>query len=255
MQGLFRQLGLSGVQREQFIKNLSDYEERNSDLNAAAEALGIEINAPEIGKARGELYADHATAQKALLGEDGYRKLQGFDRTASMRESVANLAGLAAVNGVAFSPMQAEQLVSALAEAVPAYRTGGRASLVDAEPVAVQVALARVLTTEQQAVLATQEAPGGAGGLFHPRWNAELNRATRLEKEAAAVAVRRGDDWAARASWQLPCRAGARRRPSRGAYDNRDGRRQAAAPRPICGPEAVIHFGRCHSNLCLSIQR
>lgn len=182
--GLFRQLGLSAEQREQFVRNLSQREERDSDLSAAAQAVGVELNAEEISSARGEIYSEYAVAQKALLGEAGYRALQEYDRTAGLREVVANLAGLAAVNGVALSPAQAEQLVSELAEAVPAYRNGGRASLLEAEPDAVQAALARVLTAEQQAVLATQEAPGVAGGLFHARWNAELTRATSAEKEA-----------------------------------------------------------------------
>ncbi len=185
--GLFRQLELSHVQRERFIRNLSDLEERQGDLHGAAQALGFDLNAKEIVKARGELYSDLAAAQKTVLGEAGYRALQEYDRTASVREAVGRLAGLAAVNGVAFSPAQAEQLVSALAEAVPAYRTGGRAALTDAEPTAMQAALARVLTVEQQAVLTTQEAPGSAGGLFHARWNAEMGRATRAEKDAAAA--------------------------------------------------------------------
>jgi chromosome segregation ATPase len=184
--GLFRQLDLSHVQRERFIRDLSELEERQSDLHAAAQAVDIDLSAKEINKARGELYSELAAAQKALLGETGYRAMQEYDRTASVREAVGRLAGLAAVNGVAFSPAQAEQLVPALAEAVPTYRTGGRASLVDAEPTAVRAALARVLTAEQQAVLATQEATGSAGGLFHARWNAELGRATRAEKDAAA---------------------------------------------------------------------
>jgi hypothetical protein len=185
--GLFRQLGLSHMQRERFIRNLSELEERNSDLSAAARAVGIDQNAKEIAKARGEFYSEHAAAQKALLGEGGYRAMQDFDRTASVRDAVGRLAGLAAVNGVAFSPAQAEQLVSALAEAVPAYRTGGRAALTDVEPIAVQAALARVLTAEQQAVLNTQEAPGSAGGLFHARWNAEMTRVMRAERDSAAA--------------------------------------------------------------------
>lgn len=185
--GLFRQLDLSHVQRERFIRNLSDLEERLGDLHAAAQAVGFDLNAKEIIKARGELYSDHAAAQKALLGEDGYRAMQDFDRTASVRDAVGRLAGLAAVNGVAFSPAQAEQLVSALADAVPTYRTGGRAALTDVEPAALQAALARVLTAEQQAVLTTQEAPGAAGGIYHARWSAELGRAMRAEREAAAA--------------------------------------------------------------------
>lgn len=181
--GLFRQLGLSEAQREQFIRNFSEREERHSDLNAAAQALGIDPASPEIVKARGELYTEHAKAQKALLGEAGYRALEEYDRTSSLRESVGNLAGLAAVSGVPLAAGQTDALVRALAEAVPQYRSGGRASLTDAEPAAVDAALRRVLTPEQQAVLTTQEAPGAAGGIFHARWNGELNRAAAAERK------------------------------------------------------------------------
>ncbi len=181
--GLFRQLGLSEAQREQFIRNFSEREERHSDLNAAAQALGIDPAAPEIVKARGELYADHAKAQKALLGEAGYRALQEYDRTSSLRESVGNLAGLAAVSGVPLAAGQTDALVRALAETVPQYRSGGRAALTEAEPAAVDAALRQVLTPEQYTVLTTQEAPGAAGGIFHARWNGELNRAAAEERK------------------------------------------------------------------------
>lgn len=181
--GLFRQLGLSEAQRAQFIRNFSEREERHSDLNAAAQALGIDPASPEIVKARGELYADHAKAQKALLGEAGYAAMQEYDRTSSLRESVANLAGLAAVSGVPLAAGQADALVRALAETVPQYRTGGRAALTEAEPATVEAALRQVLTTEQFSVFTTQEAPGAAGGIFHARWNGELLRAMAEEKK------------------------------------------------------------------------
>lgn len=182
-EGLFRQLGLNEAQREQFIRNFSEREERHSDLNAAAKALGFELESPDIVKARGELYAEHDKAQKALLGEAGYRAMEDYDRTSRVRESVANLAGLAAVSGVPLLAGQTEALVRALAEAVPGYRRGGTATLTDAEPAAVDAALAQVLTPEQHAVLKTQEAPGGAGGIFHARWTGELNRATAAERK------------------------------------------------------------------------
>lgn len=184
---LFRRLNLVARQREQFIENLAMRDERHSDLNAAAESQGFGLSDPGISKLRGELYSDYEKEQKALLGEAGYKELVDFDRTSRLRDTVANLAGLATVSGVALTPAQTEQLVRALAESSPAYRKGGRASLTDPDTdwAAVQATLPVILTEEQRTLFATQEPSAGAGGLLHAKWNAELLRATKAEKAKA----------------------------------------------------------------------
>lgn len=179
---LFHELQLNEAQRAEFIENLARREERHSDLNAAAQALRIDSSDREMAKLRGELYSEAAKAQKALLGESGYLRVQEFDRTAGLRESVSNMAGLAAVSGLPLSRAQLDQLVSQLAEQSPEYRNGGRASLMDANPAALPAVLAGILTAEQQRLFSTQEAPGGSGAIFHAQWNAALVQATKAEK-------------------------------------------------------------------------
>lgn len=183
---LWRRLGLEGAQREQFIAHLASRDERHDDLNAAARSQGIDLNDPGLVRLRGELYRDYEQAQRALLGEVGYVQLQEFERTAGLRNTVGSLAGLAAIEGVPLTMAQTEQLVLALAACSPGYGRGGAASVSDLDWNAVPAALAQVLTPEQRALLATQEAPGG--GLFHAKWNGALTRATRAERERAEAA-------------------------------------------------------------------
>ncbi len=182
---MFRELQLNEAQRTEFIDNLARRDERHSDLNAAVQALREDPANLEISKLRGEIYSEAAKAQKALLGEAGYQRVQEFDRTAGLREAVGNMAGLAAVSGMALSPAQMDQLVRKLAEQSPEYSKGGRASLMDVNPAALPAVLAGVLTAEQQRLFATQEAPGGAGAIFHAQWNAALVQATKAERQKA----------------------------------------------------------------------
>ena len=183
---LFRGLNLDAPQREAFIANKAKLDESNSDLNAAAQAQGFDVNDPAIVKLRGELYSSYEKAQRELLGEAGYRELKEFERTSSARDRIGSLAGLAAVSGVALTPVQIDQLLRAFADASPAYRKGGSASIADLDWTALEAAMGTILSAEQRTLFATQETPGGAGGLYHARWNAELVRATRAEKAKAA---------------------------------------------------------------------
>jgi len=192
---LFRELQLNDTQRAQFIENLARRDERVSDLNAAAHALGMDLGAHgvvtsgqgEIPKLRGVLYSEAAQAQKSLLGETGYLRVQEYDRTAGLRETVGNMAGLAAVSGMALSSAQLDQLVRKLADQSPEYRKGGRASLMDMNPAELPTVLAAVLTAEQQRLFSTQESPGAAGAIFHAQWNAALVQATKAEKQNASA--------------------------------------------------------------------
>lgn len=185
---LFRHLAFEARQREEFIANLAARDERHSDLNAAAQSVGVDLNDPGLVRLRGEIYHGYEEAQRALLGETGYAQLREFERTAGLRNTVGNLAGLAAIEGVPLTVPQTEQLVLALAACSPAYGRGGAASVSDLDWSAVPAALATVLTAEQRTLLETQEAPGG--GLFHGKWNGALTRATRAERaQGAAVPV------------------------------------------------------------------
>lgn len=181
----FRGLNLDDAQRAAFVAHKAKLDEQHSDLNAAARAQGFGTNDPAIIKLRGELYSTYEKSQRELLGEAGYRELKEFERTSDVRSNVADLAGLAAVSGLALTPVQRDQLVRAIAEASPTYRKGGRANLaLDVEWPVLQAAMANILTEEQHTLFATQE-PGGSG-LFFARWNAELVRATRAEKAKTA---------------------------------------------------------------------
>lgn len=183
---LFRTLNLDALQREAFIANQAKLDESHSDLNAAALAQGFGTDDPAIVKLRGELYSSKEKAQRELLGEAGYRELKEFERTSSARDWVGNLAGLAAVTGMALTPVQTDQLLRAFVEASSAYRKGGRASVSDLDWPALHAAIDTIMSPEQRALFATQEVPGGAGGLFHARWSAEMYRATQAEAAKTA---------------------------------------------------------------------
>lgn len=90
---LFRQLGWGREKREAFIANVLARNEKWMDLDNLAHDDGD----PEaIAKLRREASEAYDAAQRALLGAEGARRWEQYERTAGIRNMVSTLAGVAA---------------------------------------------------------------------------------------------------------------------------------------------------------------
>lgn len=180
-QPFFRARGLDEKQQEIFKDNVLRRDQQNEDLWQVAKERGYDPMEAAISKLRGQIFADYAEAQRAVLGEEGFKAMSEFDRTADLRERVSNLAGLAAVAGVAFEPGQAEALIRAMAESSDAYRKGGNAYTSTIDWAKLRAQLPAVLSEDQVRILTTMEPPGASGGLHHGEWNTVLNQVKKAE--------------------------------------------------------------------------
>jgi hypothetical protein len=123
---LFRKLGLSPEQIDRFESLMSEADERKIDIQAGALTAGLEDSAGAAATAKRDAESRLHAAQLELLGETGFRQLQEFDRTQSIREWVVwGLAGDLTFTKTPLSAHQGEQLTQILANACPSYRSGG----------------------------------------------------------------------------------------------------------------------------------
>ncbi|MES2697961.1 MAG: hypothetical protein V4773_31155 [Verrucomicrobiota bacterium] len=180
---LYRAAGWSSDRTRAFEDNYMKREEHHMDLNAAAQAQGIDLSDPAIVKMRGEIYREYEKAQRALLGDAGYAQLEDYERTSSLRDIVRAVGGAATVEGTPITSEQAEAVVRVLANASESYRQGKPASATNVDWAAAERELAGVLSDAQLAFFRSVEAPGG---VFHARWGAELNKAMAAERKRKA---------------------------------------------------------------------
>lgn len=176
----FQKLGLSPAQVESFQSNRIKREEQQMDLQGAARTQGLPDNDATIARLGKKVVADYEAAQRTLLGEEGYRNLQDYERGAVLREIVAGLAGGAVVVArEPLSPQQAEQFFQAIANASPAYRDGGASRGTDIDWMAVDAEAEKFLSPTQFAFFKTHEPPLPLGG----RFQSELYRLVDLAKK------------------------------------------------------------------------
>ncbi len=122
---LIRALGLSAVQTDRFIAAEVAAAERTLDIRATAQAQGLDPADPAVATLQRQSAEQLGAAQADLLGADGYRQLQEYERTLPTRGFVDKLAGTLAFTDTPLSPEQAGQLVQLLAGASTGYQNGG----------------------------------------------------------------------------------------------------------------------------------
>ena len=184
---LFRTLGLIPEKVAKFEDNVAKHETDFMDGVAAANAQGLSTGDPAFDalmrSLNSKIDADYSATQQALLGNDGYRQLQNYDRTVQVRGVVSSLAGAAAVAGVAFTDEQAEQLVDALAASNSDYRGGKTATIQNIDWNLADRQASAFLSDSQLAFFKTFASQDGvdrySGALFN-----EVHTATAAEKAA-----------------------------------------------------------------------
>ena len=149
---LFDQLGLPVERANRLRDLLAKRGERSSDLAAAAESQGLKGSDPALGRLRQESEAEFAQEARALIGEEGFKSLQRYERSVEARNFVNEFAGWTPILTTPLSADQAEQLTAALAQTSPEYQAGGRVTLITIDWTAALAAAATILSDEQVAV-------------------------------------------------------------------------------------------------------
>lgn len=122
---LFEQLGLSETQAAQFLAIAEKRGEQEMDLAAVMETRRLPAGDPEVAALKRQVAEDFRVAQTALLGAEGWRHLEAYERSLPARELVNEFAGAATVLNAGITKVQADALASALTGASPAYAQGG----------------------------------------------------------------------------------------------------------------------------------
>ncbi len=112
---LFKKLGLSGVQVDQFKALLVAKLGREGDLAEYARAQGARPVDPDVRALDGQADAEFAAQVRATFGEATYAALQHFDETGAARELTDQLSSALAPTATPLSADQADQLVEILA--------------------------------------------------------------------------------------------------------------------------------------------
>jgi hypothetical protein len=188
----FRQRKLTPGQIGQFQDIIARRDEQNVDLNSIRDlekekngSVSAETEAA-VAKLEDQAKVDAETAQKALLGEEGFHALREYNRTVRMRGCVSDLAGAAAVAGIPFSAEQAEQLTQVLANTSSAYRAGAAASAVDADWNRADEQARGILSAPQMEFFQTVCPPFSFEGRFQRRYHDALAEAAKVDAERKA---------------------------------------------------------------------
>lgn len=162
---LYRALGLAPAQIEEFEKSFVEYRQRYLDLYAIGSAQGESRKATEALASAAK--DEFEKTQQKLLGAEGFRQLQEYDRSRSVRNSVAGaLAGAAAYHDVPITAEQARRLAQAALQAsdqAPAATDEALLRAIDWEKFQAQAR--EILTPAQYEVMRHVYMPSGYRGL------------------------------------------------------------------------------------------
>ncbi len=176
----FREHGLTPEQAARFQEIACARSEAMADIDATVQSLNLAEDDPRIERARSAASEAFQVAQKALLGPDGFRRMEEFQAAISLRNSVRGLAAAALDADIPLSSGQAEQLATLL---VSTGRKSPEIGWVEPNWNAVDALAPGFLTTEQLALLQHVEPSGhGSGGRF---WG-NLNYAISVARHADA---------------------------------------------------------------------
>ena len=172
----FRERGLTPEQIARFQEITLAKIEACADIDATIQSLGLDEEDPRIARVRGVAFADFNAAQKTLLGPDGFRQMEEFQATISLRNTVRGFAAAALDAGIPVSIGQAEQLAAALV-GTGRKSPGGGWTLPNWN--AVDALAPGFLTAEQLALLQRIEPP--ASGRFSQNLDDSVDAARRAD--------------------------------------------------------------------------
>jgi hypothetical protein len=184
---LFQQLGLTPEQISKCEDNLVMRQGIYMDLADALRAQGLPQNGPAAQQIYNQLMAGYDSAQKELLGEDGFNQLNSYDQDFHWKTMANDFAGSATLAGIALSQSQVQQLSDA---AIQASKTPGAGKLADLENTfwtGVDTQAASFLTPAQLDLMKSGEfiGPSGEGSRFQSRLNDLITLGDQADAQAA----------------------------------------------------------------------
>lgn len=152
---LFRKLGLSAAQVDQFKALLTAKLRRQGDLAEYARAQGTRPVDPDVRALDSQADAEFVAHIRATFGDATYEALQHFNDTGAMRELTGQLTTALATTATPLSPAQADQLVEILANnsRAPDGRVSGDPHALNFEAAFAQVQAQALLSPPQLAAL------------------------------------------------------------------------------------------------------
>ncbi|MFT3780623.1 MAG: hypothetical protein QM790_01320 [Nibricoccus sp.] len=140
---------LSPEQIERFEEIMFEAEQDKIDLRLAAKNQGLAPNDPSLKNLQRQNKAKLQEAQKELLGETGYEKLQRYQRLQPLSGFIQNIAVGAAQTDTPLTSQQCGQLLEILASANGSFQKGGNADYSTTDiPVALRKA-EQIITPSQ----------------------------------------------------------------------------------------------------------
>jgi hypothetical protein len=188
---LYRSLGLAPEQRSKFEEIVAKHDEDDRDLEAAVEAQGFTSQESGFGNLYAPLRAKlddvRDAAQRTLLGEEGFRRWQEYERTEDVRTVVAEMTGAVSALGVSLTGQQAEKLVGVMAQASKSYQDGHGASTLNVDWALFDRKAREVLSEAQLTAFRNVEPQGGHGGRYWAAVCVILHKSLETDAEEAAA--------------------------------------------------------------------
>ena len=173
---LYRALGFSAAQIQQFEEAALRREETRFDLSAMLRTGQLSMQTPEGVKVWMQMEERFNESIRILLTDEGdFQRFKDYERGRITRGFTADLATDALVAGVTFSPAQLEQLVATVTAASATFRKGQASNSLDLDWPAIDAGAAAFLNPVQLAWLKTKSVS---------RLNNEFNRLALLADAA-----------------------------------------------------------------------
>jgi hypothetical protein len=180
----FRQMRLTPEQIQKFQHNHVARHERRMDLAGASWQMD-EAGKRTVAELQKKADADYEAAQAELLGPEGYRQLQEYLRTMSVRNSlIRGFAGSATMAGIPLSGEQSDGLMAAAIAAVPNGATLPSDHLLGSIDWKTFDAKAREILTPAQFKLFMTETPSVG---YQSHWKYRLDAAVTRAKQAESA--------------------------------------------------------------------
>jgi hypothetical protein len=185
---LLRSFGLSAEMTAKFQDNHIKREEARMDLDDVLRTKGADESGTAVAKLRADAEAQYNAAQRELLGDEGFRQLQDYEDMSSWRATFSAIAGVAAVEHVPFSAVQADALVRAISDASRSSHHG-QAFTSDVDWQAFDMRARAILSADQYAVLNTMDPGPTRGGFLQTRMYALVEMANQSDAKRATPVV------------------------------------------------------------------
>ena len=145
-----------GVEQIEGLEALfTEAEQDRMDLESTARAQGMAKTSPEFAKLSRELSERHAAGQREILGEEGFKRLEQFQRVEPLLGFVNSVGGLVAQTAEPLTMERAVKLAKILASANSAFKRGEKADPLETKWENVLPEAEKLLSPAQLASLKT----------------------------------------------------------------------------------------------------